>query len=214
VTALALHSPEIELPKLILPRIKPLKVQAWLPTKFGAEILWDDLDVEERKLLDKFFKLGKLGASLKERILLMAGSDANYLSKALGDLAFGKTAYAGETTIFGALWTAALDDTFVGNTTGEAAYTSYARLSLTNNTTIFAAGTGTTTYAKSWPSDAAKNFATSTGGTATVTYIGFLNGNAGTSADKGMVWASVTSTAIASGDTPQLAQNAVTQTRD
>jgi hypothetical protein len=46
----------------------------------------------------------------------MAGSDANYLSKALGDLAFGKTAYAGETTIYGGLWTAALDDTFAGNT--------------------------------------------------------------------------------------------------
>lgn len=189
--------------KLIIPRV-------WFPTLFGAEVLWDELEKFERKLLDKYFKLG----TLKERILMMAGSDANYLSKSLGDLAFGKTAYAGETTIYGGLWTAALDDTFVGNTASEAAYTSYARLSLTNNTTIFATGTGTTTYTKTFPSDAAKNWATSTGGTATVTYVGFLNGNAGTSADKGMIWASVTSVAIASGDTPQLAQNAVSQTRD
>jgi hypothetical protein len=185
-------------------------VGPWMPTKNSAELLWGSLDKKERRILDQFFKL----RNLRDRILLMAGSDANYLSKALGDLAFGKTAYAGETTIYCGLWTAALDDTFAGNTTGEAAYTSYARLSLTNNTTIFAAGTGTTTYSKSWPSDAAKNWPTSTGGSATVTYFGALNGNAGSSADKGMVWASVTSTAIASGDTPQLAQNAVTQTRD
>ena len=190
-------------PKVMFPRF-------WMPTKFGAEVLWDELDKPEHKILDDVFRLG----SLKERILRMAGSDANYLSTSLGKLAFGKTAYAGETTIFGGLWTAALDDTFNGATASEAGYTSYARLSLTNNTTIFAAGTGTTTYVNTWPSDATKSWATSTGGSATVTYFGALNGNAGTSADKGMVWASVTSTAIASGDTPQLAQNAVSQTRD
>lgn len=190
-------------PKLIVPRV-------WLPTRFSAELLWDEFERAERRLLDRFFRLG----SLKDRIRMMAGSDANYLSKALGDLAFGKTAYAGETTLYHGLWTAALDDTFTGATASEAAYTSYARLSLTNNTTIFAAGTGTTTYTKTWPSDAAKNWPTSTGGSATVTYLGVLNGNAGTSADKGVVWASVTSTAIASGDTPQLAQNAMSQARD
>ncbi len=192
----------------------PVRLGTLMPTKFGLEILWDELDAAERKIADKYLRIGKYVNSLKDRILLMAGSDANYLSQKLGDLAFGKTAYAGETTIFGGLWTAALDDTFNGATSSEAAYTSYARLSLTNNTTIFAGGTGTTTYSKSWPSDAAKNWPTSTGGSSTVTYFGALNGNAGSSADKGMVWASVTSTAIASGDTPQLAQNAVTQTRD
>lgn len=191
-------------PRLIVPRF-------WLPTRFGAEVLWDELDKPERRLLDRVLKLHD---DLRARILLMAGSDANYLSQKLGDLAFGKTAYAGETTIYGALWTAALDDTFTGATASEATYTSYGRQALTNNTTIFAAGTGTTTYVKAWPSDAAKNWPTSTGGSSTVTYVGFLNGNAGTSADKGLVWASVTSTAIASGDTPQLQTNAVSQTRD
>lgn len=211
MTDLALTPPlAVERIKLVLPRFL-------FPTKLGAEIVWDELDPSARRVLDKFFRLGKFagfGSALKDRILLMAGSDANYLSKALGDLVLGKTAYAGETTFFAGLWTAALDDTFAGNTTSEANYTSYGRMSLTNNTTIFAAGSGTTTYSKSFPSDAAKNWATSTGGSSTVTYFGLLNGNAGTSADKGVLWASVTSTAIASGDTPQLAQNAVTQTRD
>ena len=197
MTALALPAPG---PKLIVPRL-------WLPTRHAADLLWDELDRDERRLVDRFFRRGL-------EVLRMAGSDANYLSKKFGDLIFGATAFTAPTTLYVGLWTAALDDTFAGNTASEAAYTSYARLSLTNNTTIFAAGTGTTTYAKTFPSDAAKSFATSTGGTATVTYLGVLDGNLGTSADHGIIWASVTSVTINSGDTPQLAQNAISQTRD
>lgn len=197
-------------PELALPQIKLIIPRIWFPTKIGAEELWQDLERDERRIVDKLFKLD----TLRERLLLMAGSDANDLSKKLGDVAFGGTAYSADATNYIGLWTAALDDTFTGATASEAAYTSYARLALTNNTTIFAAGTGTTTYTKTWPSDAAKNFATSTGGSSTVTYMGCLNGNAGTTADKGKVWASVTSVAIASGDTPQLAQNAVSNVRD
>lgn len=141
----------------------------------------------------------------------MAGSVANYASTKLGDLLFGKTAYAGETTIYAGLWAGALTSAFNGATSSECGYTSYARLSLTNNNTIFAAGSGTTgAYTKTFPSDATKNFATSTGtGTNnTITYLGFLNGNAGSSADKGLAYCSITSVTINSGDTPQLAQNA------
>lgn len=190
-------------PLIITPRV-------WFPTRHGAEAVWGELDRASRRIVEKLLKL----PALKDKLLLMAGSDANFLSKTLADLAFGKTAYAGATTIYCGLWTAALDDTLLGNAASEANYTSYARLALTNNTTIFAAGSGTTTYTKTWPSDAVKSWPTSTGGASTVTYLGVLDGNAGTSGDKGLVWASVTSTAIASGDTPQLAQNAVSQVRD
>lgn len=153
---------------------------------------------------------------IKERIAtLMSGSLAFTLSKAMIDLPFGATAFGlTNTTLYFALFTAAIDDTLAGNTANESAYTSYARLGLTNNTTIFAAGSGTTTYTKTFPSDATKSFATSTGGTSTVTYLGILNGNAGSSADKGYGWCSVTSTTINNGDTPQLAQNAVTLVQD
>jgi hypothetical protein len=196
----------IERPKLIVP------TSPWMPTKFGAEAVWDDLEKLERRIVDRLFGL----KGLKDRILLMSGSDAVYLSQKLGELAFGKTAYTGDTTVFVGLWAAALDDTFLGNTASETGYTSYARMSLTNNTTNFAAGTGTTTRVQTWPSDALHSWAASTGtGTNnTVTYMGALNGNAGSSADKGMVWCSITSVTINSGDTPQLAQNAVSQTRD
>lgn len=175
----------------------------------------EELFGEITKPLKEFW--GKLiSMPLKERIgVMMAGSLAFDLSKAIIDLPFGATAFGlTNTTLYFALYTAAITDTLEGNTANEAAYTSYARMSLTNNTTIFAAGTGTTTYTKTFPSDATKSWATSTGGTSTVTYMGILNGNAGTTADKGYGWCSVTSTTINSGDTPQLAQNAVTLVMD
>lgn len=183
-----------------------LRTGPWIPTP-AVEELFPGFDSDTVKTLKDL-----LLKPLRERIgiMQMAGSMANYLSKALGDLALGKTAYAGETTLFVGLWASALDDTFTGATTGESAYGSYARFSLTNNTTIFATGTGTTSYTKTFPSDALKSFVTSTatGTNNTITYAGILNGNAISSADKGCFWTTVTSTLIASGDTPQIAQNA------
>jgi hypothetical protein len=177
----------------------------------GMEALLPEFDKFDRK------KIGDLLLKpMDERILAMAGSLSNYVSKKLQDLLWGATAYTAPTTIYANLWASALDDTFNGATTGKCAYTSYAALALTNNTTIFAAGSGTTTYTKTFPSDATKSWATSTGtGTNnTVTYLGFLDGNAGSSADNGLAWCTITSTTINTGDTPQLAQNAQTVVQD
>jgi hypothetical protein len=192
--------------------IQAVRRSPWVPCPAIEEIF-----PEIPKPFKEYF--GKLlGMPLKERIaVLMSGSMAFTLSKALIDLPFGATAFGlTNTTLYFGLWAAALDDTLAGNTSSESAYTSYARLGLTNNTTIFAAGSGTTTYTKTFPSDATKSFVTSTGtGTNnTITYLGILNGNAGTSSDKGYAWCSVTSTTINNGDTPQLAQNAVTLVQD
>lgn len=201
---------------LILPerKIERVKIIArtgpWIPTP-AIEKLFPWFDKDERKFIgDMLLK------PLKDRILAMSGSMANYSSKAIQDSVWGKTAFTAATTIYFGLWSSALDDTMTGATTGESAYGSYARLGLTNNTTIFAAGSGTTTYTKTFPSDAAKSFATSTatGTNNTITYLGILDGNAGTSADHGYGWCSVTSTTINSGDTPQLAQNAITVVQD
>jgi hypothetical protein len=198
MTALALPQP-----KLIIPTSPLIPCPA-------IEDFFGNFEKDVRKFVgDGLLKKGK-----EKLIHFMSGSMANFSSKALQDSIWGKTAFTAATTIYFGLWTAALDDTLAGNTASEAAYTSYARLGLTNNTTIFAAGTGTTTYSKTFPSDATKSFATSTGSTATVTYLGILDGNAGTSADKGYAWCSVTSTTINNGDTPQLAQNAITVTQD
>lgn len=190
-------------PKLIVPS------GLWVPGEASEELFpWLD-PTHVRRIKDLLVK------PLRERVaVLMSGSFGNYSTKAIFDLVFGKTAYAGEATYYAGLWTAAVDDTATGATANEAAYTSYARLALTNNTTIFAAGTGTTTRVNTFPSDATKSFPASTGSSATVTYLQLLNGNAISSADKNVLWCSVTSTAIASGDTPQLAQNAVSVTGD
>lgn len=196
---------------VVIPRIKVIEIKGpWHLTRAGAEVVWGDLERWEKQFLDKYFKLD----SLKDRIRMMSGSDGNYLSKKWTGVIDGATAFTAPATRYFALYTSALDDTFTGATTGEAAYTSYARLALTNNTTIFAAGSGTTTFTNTYPSDATKSFVTSTGSTSTVTYLGDLDGNAGTSGDHGLKWCSVTSTVINSGDTPQLTQNGISQTRD
>lgn len=195
-------------PKLIIPTM------GLCPTpNIEDSILWDGFGNDFRK------KLGALIIKPVEKrldVLWMAGTTCNFFCKSVMDLVFGKTAYTGPTTnvCFG-LYTAAIDDTLLGNTAGEIVYTSYARLALTDNTTIFAAGSGTSTYTKTFPSDATKSWPTATGnGNSPATYLGILDGNAGTSADKGLAWCTVTSTTINNGDTPQLAQNAVSIVSD
>lgn len=213
-SALAVSPGGVLLPGLALPRPKQIvRTSPWVPCP-AIEELFPSFDKKTKEYFGALINM-PLKDRLKEIWNAMAGSLAFTLSKAMIDLPFGATAFGlTNTTLYFGLWTAALDDTLAGNTASESAYTSYARLALTNNSTIFAAGTGTTTYTKTFPSDALKSFVTSTGGTSTVTYLGILNGNAGTSADKGYAWCSVTSTTINSGDTPQLAQNAISLVQD
>lgn len=205
---------EISPAGVIMPRKEIVRITPWLPTRVGAEIMWQDLEKDVRRFYDKLFK----APTKREKmgIVAMAGSLANYSSKKLQDIIFGATAYTAVGTNYVNLWAAAITDTFNGGTTSKVAYTSYAALALTNNTTIFAAGTGTTTYTKTWPSDAAKSWPTSTGtGTNnTAVAMGVVDGNAGTSGDNGICWCDVTSTTINNGDTPQLAQNAVSVVQD
>lgn len=188
--------------KLITPSV-------WHPTRVGLEQTWQDLPKDLKRFYDKYLK-----ADLRERVVMMAGSLANFGSRALQDSMWGKTAFTSATTIYFGLWASALDDTMTSATTGEAAYGSYARLGLTNNTTIFAAGTGTTTYSKTFPSDAAKSFvaSTATGTNNTITYLAMLDVLSG--AGNSYAWCTVTSTTINVGDTPQLAINAITVTQD
>lgn len=194
-----------------LGQIKLIKPSSpWVPSA-AFEDLFICLDSKERKAVGAL-----LMKSPGDRFIALSGSLGNFSSKALQDAMLGATAFTAATPLYVGLWAAALDDTSTGATASESAYTSYARHSMTNNTTNFAAGTGTTTYVKTFPSDAVHSFAASTGtGTNnTITYLALLNGNAGTSADKLYLWCSVTSTTINSGDTPQLAQNAVSVTQD
>jgi hypothetical protein len=188
---------------LILPKF-------WAPLPY-AEESWGDLSPKLRRHFGDLLLIPSWG----DRVLKAVGSMCNDLQAVIVDEILGGTAYSAVATHYMALYTAAIDDTLNGATANEAAYTSYARLALTNNTTIFAAGsTATGKYTKTFPSDAAKTWATSTGGSSVCTYLGMLSGNAGTSADKGEYAAAISSVTIASGDTPRLAQNAATVTQD
>lgn len=145
-----------------------------------------------------------------EDFINRAGSKSNYLSKKLLDLPLSATAFSAATPIYAALWTATLDDTSTGATAGEAAYTSYARVSITNNATNFPNATGTTTATKSnanaftWPA--------STGSTATITFMCLVDSSSG--AGNIYYWCSVTSTPVNLGDTPQTNASAFTVVED
>lgn len=179
--------------------IVPVGMPVFLP---AAETLLPWLTAPSRKTL---------GELLRRPLAVAVGSLSNFAVKGLMDELLGATNFTAAGTYYWGLWTSALDQTFNGATSGEANYTSYARASLTNNTTNYPAGSGTGDYAKTFPASTL-SWATSTGGSSTVTYLGMLDGNAGTSADHGIAYWSVTSTAIASGDTPQLAGSAATMT--
>jgi len=202
---------------LALPlRPRPLILSSpWVPTRFGLEIVRDLIELRSLRFVDRLLRSpGKL------QVLLMSGSDGLWLSQQIAGLVDGGTATSGipgsAANWYAGLWTASIDGTMAGNTAGETNYGSYARKALLNSTTLFPAGSTVSTEQNQnqWPASS-QNFVTATSAsTNPIIYIAKLNGNAGTSADKCGCWASVTSTAIASGDTPQLAANAVTQTRD
>jgi len=140
----------------------------------------------------------------------MAGSKSNYLSKKLLDLPLSATAFTAASPIYAALWTSALDDTSTGATAGEAAYTSYARVAITNNATNWPAATGSTTATKSNAN--AITFPASTGGTSTVTYMCLVDSASG--AGNIYYWCTVTSVTVNSGDTPQIAASAFSVVED
>lgn len=144
-------------------------------------------------------------------ILLMAGSKANYLEDKVAAEVLGATAFTAPSPIYFGLWTTAgsLTDAFDGSTANETTYGSYARVSVTNNTTNFSGTTSPRT------NTTAITFPQSTSGSQTVNQVGVLDGNAGTSADHGLLWADLTAArTIDSGETPEFAASAFSYSED
>lgn len=142
----------------------------------------------------------------------MAGSKSNYLSKKLLDHVLGNTAYTAPATVYVGLWNVAgsLTDTATGSATNEVSGGSYARASVTNNTTNWPASTGTTTAAKS--NATAVTFITATGSWGTVYQTGLIdassNGNL-------LYWSDVTTPkAVSTSDTVSFAIGAISLTED
>lgn len=143
----------------------------------------------------------------------MAGSKSAYLSGKVLEEYFGGVAFAAPGHVYVALCTTAPTDSSTGSTLVETDYASYARTEIgtgNNQTDAFNAATGTTT--KTVTNKNAITFPTATGAsTNPIVAIAVVDASSGGNV---LVWATVTSTAIASGDTPKINASALSVTED
>lgn len=143
----------------------------------------------------------------------MSGSKSNYLSKKLLELPAGGVAFSAPGHVYVALCTTLPDDTSTGTTIVETDYTSYARTEIgtaNDQSTAWNTGTGTTT--ETVTNKAAVTFPAATGAS-TNPIVGIAVVDASTVGNV-LYWASVTSTAIANGDTPKINAAALTLVED
>jgi hypothetical protein len=134
----------------------------------------------------------------------MAGSKSDYLENKVLDHVLGNTAYSAPATTYIALYTAAPTDAGGGT---EVSGGSYARVSVTNNTTNWPNASG---GAKSNGADV--TFPTATGSWGTVVAFGILD--ASTSGNL-MYWGDLTvSKTISTGDTAKFATGDIDVTED
>jgi len=151
---------------------------------------------------------------LYDRILLMAGGKADYLEDKVVNEVLGAVAFGAPANTYWGLWNGtSLTDAFHGGTAGEVSGGSYARVTMANNTTNFPTVTGTPKkngVAVAWPTASAD-----WNGAGAIEQLGVLDGNAGTSADKGLLWCDFTvAKAVLLGDTASIAINDFSWTED
>lgn len=125
----------------------------------------------------------------------MAGSFSDYLEDALLDHVLNATAFTSPTTLYVALYTAAPSDSGGGT---EVTGGSYARVSVTANTTNFPAASGGAAA-----NGTAITFPTATADWGTVVAFGILDASSGGNL---LLWADLTANkTVSSGDTASFA---------
>jgi hypothetical protein len=140
--------------------------------------------------------------SLKDWIRMASGKSQYYISKLLNQM-FNATSYSFPGTLYFALWTSTLSASSTGSTSGETAYTSYARVGVANNTTNYS----TSASGSSTTNSTAITFAANTGSASTITYVMIVDAS---STGNMIYFGSITSTTINAGDTPQMNSSALT----
>ena len=123
----------------------------------------------------------------------MSGSFSEYGAASLLAHIVGKTSFTMPTTYIG-LWTSALTSASTGSTSGEAAYTGYARIATSGDWGSVTSATPCTLFNSS-----AITFAACTGSTSTITYFGIFDA---LTAGNMLAWGSCTSTVISTTQTP------------
>jgi hypothetical protein len=124
---------------------------------------------------------------------LTAASFSDYLENKILDHIFNDGTYSVPTASLG-LWTSALTDASTGATAGEAAYTTYARVTI-GAADMSAAASGSKT------NTAAFTFPACSSGSSTVTYWGTFDSSS-IGAGNLLVWGTATSTVISTTQTP------------
>jgi hypothetical protein len=144
-----------------------------------------------------------------------AGSKSFYLSKKVIEEYFGGFAFSAPSNVYLALLTVVPDDTSTGATITESDYTSYARTQIgtgNNQTDAWNAATGTTTATVTNKNAISGPTATGPSTNPIVAVAVLDSGTLG--AGNILGWATVTSTAIASGDTPKINAGALSVVED
>ena len=143
----------------------------------------------------------------------MAGSKSFYLSKKVLEEYFGGVAFTAPANVYLALCTTIPTDASTGSTIVETDYASYARTQIgtgNNQTDAWNAATGSTTATVTNKNAITCPAAT---GPSTNPIVGIAVCDAATAGNV-LVWASVTSTAIATGDTPKVNAGALSDVED
>lgn len=133
----------------------------------------------------------------------MSGSKSNYAAKKVIEELLGGIAYVSAANVYLALCTTLPDDTSTGSTIVETDYASYARTQIgtgNNQTDAWNAATGTTTAVVTNKNAITAPSATGAS-TNPIVAIAVVDAS---SAGNILYWASVSSTAIANGDTPKV----------
>ena len=143
----------------------------------------------------------------------MAGSKSFYLAKKQVEESAGGVAFSAPANVYLALCTTAPTDASTGSTIVETDYTSYARTQIgtgNNQTDAWNAATGSTTATVT--NKNAITCPTATGAsTNPIVAVAVVDAS---SAGNVLYWATVTSTAIANGDTPKVNASALSIVED
>lgn len=138
--------------------------------------------------------------TLRDLIRWTSGKSQYFASKVMNQV-WNATAYSFPGTLYFALWTSTLSASSTGSSSGEAAYTGYARVAATCNTTNFPSSSAGSAIQNA----NAVTFASNGGaGSETETYCAVLDAS---TTGQIIYWGSISSTTILAGDTPQINAN-------
>jgi hypothetical protein len=164
----------------------------------------DGLRYRCRRNRDGVFVFKARLRSLKDLVVWASGKSNYYISKLLNQF-WNAAAFSFPSPLFFAGWTATLTAASTGATAGEAAYTGYARVSVTANITNFPTSSGGAAI----QNGTAITFPSNAGSLSTWTFAAVLDVST-LGAGNILFWGSITSTAINPGDTPQINVNGLT----